>query len=33
MQYIGLVRLALDEINEKEKEQEIFDNAMLFAVK
>lgn len=31
--YEGLVRLALDEINEKEREQEIFDNAMLFAVK
>ena len=31
-QYISLVRLALDEIDEKEREQEIFDNAMLFAV-
>lgn len=31
--YEGLVRLALSEINEKEKEQKIFDNAMLFAVK
>lgn len=33
MGYEGLVRLALGEIDEKEKEQEIFDNAMLFAVK
>ena len=31
-QYVSLVRLALDEIDEKEREQEIFDNAMLFAV-
>lgn len=31
-QYIGLVRLALDEIDEKEREQEIFDDAMLYAV-
>ena len=32
-QYEDLVRLALSEIDEKEKEQEIFDNAMLFTVK
>ena len=32
-QYEELVRLALSEIDEKEREQEIFDNAMLFAVK
>ena len=32
-QYEALVRLTLSEIDEKEKEQEIFDNAMLFAVK
>jgi lipopolysaccharide biosynthesis glycosyltransferase len=31
-QYEQLVRLALSEIDEKEREQEIFDNAMLFAV-
>lgn len=31
-QYEDLVRLALSEIDEKEREQEIFDNAMLFAV-
>lgn len=31
-QYIGLVRLALSEIDEKEREQEIFDDAMLYAV-
>lgn len=31
-QYEDLVRLTLTEINEKEREQEIFDNAMLFAV-
>ena len=31
-QYIGLVRLALDEIDEKEREQEIFEDAMLYAV-
>ena len=33
LQYENLVRLALSEIDEKEREQEIFDNAMLFAVK
>ena len=32
-QYEDLVRMALTEINEKDREQEIFDNAMLFAVK
>ena len=32
-QYEDLVRMALNEINEKDREQEIFDNAMLFAVK
>ena len=32
-QYEDLVRLALSEIDEKEREQEIFDDAMLFAVK
>lgn len=32
-QYEELVRLALSEIDEKEREQEIFDDAMLFAVK
>ncbi len=32
-QYEELVKLALSEINEKEREQEIFDDAMLFAVK
>ena len=31
-QYEALVRMALNEIDEKEREQEIFDNAMLFAV-
>ncbi len=31
-QYEELVRLTLTEINEKEREKEIFDNAMLFAV-
>ena len=31
-QYEELVRLTLTEINEKEREQEIFDNAMLFAI-
>lgn len=32
-QYEDLVRLALSEIDEKERAQEIFDDAMLFAVK
>ncbi len=31
-QYENLVRMALEEIDEKEREQEIFDDAMLFAV-